>query len=183
MKGDMYRRLAYAWKRAAKAIAVTSSTTSVAMAANALSPIIPIRAFGIYAGIIVLVNYLMVIMIMPPLQIIYERNFRHRCGCCDSKKDKKQESNVEPGETDIKFVVEDKPPNTTNIDIEMQDNSLPSIIIEEDKKYLRIKETTKEAKDKKPKKEDLEHTKALKLEMKLASIKSKTDYSHLYSSG
>ena len=73
--------------------------------------------------------------------------------------------------------------NTTNIDIEMQDNSLPSIIIEEDKKYLRIKETTKEAKDKKPKKEDLEHTKALKLEMKLASIKSKTDYSHLYSSG
>ena len=50
----------------------------------------------------------------------------------------------------------------------MQDNSLPSIIIEEDKKYLKIKEPVKEAKDKKPKKEDLEDTKALKLEKKLA---------------
>ena len=83
MKDDMHRRMAYAFKRAAKAIAVTSSTTSVAFAANGASPIIPIRAFGIYASIIVLVNYLMVIMVMPSVQMIYEIYYKDKCKCCD----------------------------------------------------------------------------------------------------
>ena len=76
--------MAYSFKRAAKAIAVTSSTTSVAFAANGFSPIIPIRAFGIYASIIVLVNYAMVVCIMPSVQIVYEDNYRHRCKGCDN---------------------------------------------------------------------------------------------------
>ena len=82
MKSD-HERMAYAFKRATKAIAVTASTTSVAFAANGFSPIIPIRSFGIYAAIIVLVNYMMVVMIMPSVQMIYERKFKDKCGCCD----------------------------------------------------------------------------------------------------
>ena len=82
MKDNDHRRMAYAFRRAAGAIAVTASTTSVAFAANGFSPIIPIRAFGIYASIIVLVNYAMVVLIMPSVQIIYERKFAHKCGCC-----------------------------------------------------------------------------------------------------
>ena len=74
--------MSYAFRRAASAIAVTSSTTSVAFAANGFSPIIPIRAFGIYAAIIVVVNYGMVVMIMPSLMIVYERNFAGRFGYC-----------------------------------------------------------------------------------------------------
>ena len=72
LKDDNHRRMSYAFRRAASAIAVTSSTTSVAFAANGFSPIIPIRAFGIYAAIIVVVNYGMVVLIMPSLVIIYE---------------------------------------------------------------------------------------------------------------
>ena len=68
--------MAYSFKRAAKAIAVTSTTTAVAFAANGFSPIIPIRAFGIYASIIVLVNYAMVVLIMPSVQIVYEDNYK-----------------------------------------------------------------------------------------------------------
>jgi len=70
--------MAFAFRRAARAMAVTSSTTSVAFMANVFSPIMPIRGFGIYSGIIVPVNYLLVVMILPPAVIWYER---HIDGC------------------------------------------------------------------------------------------------------
>ena len=60
-------RMAYAFKRAFKAILVTSSTTSVAFLANGLSEIVPIRAFGIFAAIIIPVNFLLIILIMPAI--------------------------------------------------------------------------------------------------------------------
>ena len=74
--------MAYSFRRAAKAIAVTSSTTSVAFAANVLSPLAPFRAFGINAAIIILVNYALTIMLMPSFQIIYENHIRGRCARC-----------------------------------------------------------------------------------------------------
>ena len=67
--------MAYSFKRAFKAIIVTSSTTSVAFLANALSDIVPIRAFGIFAAIIIPVNFLLIILIMPAIQIIHDRYF------------------------------------------------------------------------------------------------------------
>jgi len=57
--------MAYAFRRSFRAIAVTSSTTAVAFLANATSDIRPIRAFGIFAAIIIPVNFLIVITIMP----------------------------------------------------------------------------------------------------------------------
>ena len=53
-------------------MAVTSSTTSVAFFANITSPMLPIRAFGVFAGVIVPVNYLLVVMVLPPATIIYD---------------------------------------------------------------------------------------------------------------
>jgi len=41
-KGDKKKRMSYAWKRALRAIAVTSSTTAVAFLSNTLSPMMPI---------------------------------------------------------------------------------------------------------------------------------------------
>ena len=86
--------MAYSVKRVAKAIAVTSSTTSVAFFANAGSPLIPIKAFGIYASIMVIVNYGMVILVMPSVQMIYETKIKQKekcpCACGCSKKDNKQ---------------------------------------------------------------------------------------------
>ena len=82
MEDSQHRRMAYSFKRAAKAIAVASSTTSVAFAVNALSPLVPFRAFGINAAIIILVNCVLTIMLIPPLQIIYENHIRGRCALC-----------------------------------------------------------------------------------------------------
>ena len=65
------KRMSYTFKRASKAMFVTSSTTCVAFLANYFSPIMPIKAFGIFAAIIIPVNYLMVCWIFPAL-IIFE---------------------------------------------------------------------------------------------------------------
>ena len=68
------KRLSYSFRRAARAMAITSSTTAVAFFANALTPIQQIQTFGIFAGIIVPVNYLLVIMVFPPAVVWYEEN-------------------------------------------------------------------------------------------------------------
>lgn len=67
------KRLAYSFRRSARAMAITSSTTAVAFFATSISPIMQVSAFGLFAGVIVPVNYLLVIMIFPPAVIWYER--------------------------------------------------------------------------------------------------------------
>ena len=54
-------------------MAITSSTTAVAFFVNITSGLMPIRAFGVFAGIIVLVNYLLVVTFFPPAIIVYEK--------------------------------------------------------------------------------------------------------------
>ena len=88
--------MAYTFKRAFKAILVTSSTTSVAFLANGLSEIVPIRAFGIFAAIIIPVNFVLIILIMPAIQLIHDRYFAKCftygkifgfcCKCCKKEK-------------------------------------------------------------------------------------------------
>lgn len=74
-----HRRMAYTFKRSFKAIAVTSSTTAVAFLANTFSDIRPIRSFGIYAAIIIPVNFFIVILVMPSIQILHDRYFKDSC--------------------------------------------------------------------------------------------------------
>ena len=67
MANDYHRRMAYSFRRAFSAILVTSSTTAIAFLSNALSNIRPIRAFGIFAAIIIPVNFIIVILMIPSL--------------------------------------------------------------------------------------------------------------------
>ena len=102
-------RMAYTFKRAFKAILVTSSTTSVAFLANGLSEIVPIRAFGIFAAIIIPVNFVLIILIMPAIQVIHDRYFAKCfsykkifgfcCKCCNRGTTVNPE-NVEHGESE-----------------------------------------------------------------------------------
>jgi hypothetical protein len=78
IKHNDKKRIAYAFRRAQKSIFVTSTTTCVAFSANAFSDLVPIRAFGIFAAIIVPVNYLMDIFIMPAAIIIHENYLRRQ---------------------------------------------------------------------------------------------------------
>lgn len=71
--------MSYSFKRSAVAIAVTSSTTCAAFLANAFSDIMPIRAFGIYAGIIIPMNYLLTSLLLPPMINLHDRHLKGKC--------------------------------------------------------------------------------------------------------
>ena len=74
--------MAYSWRRSFGAILVTSSTTAIAFLANAGSDIRPIRAFGIFAAIIIPVNFGIIITVIPAAQIIHDRWLLPRGFCC-----------------------------------------------------------------------------------------------------
>lgn len=100
IQGDLKKRMAYSFRRGVRAMTVTSSTTAMAFFANAFSPIMPIRAFGIFTGVLIPINFLLVVMIMPPAVIYYESRIKNdpRCciGCCRGKlpDTEKQEEDV-----------------------------------------------------------------------------------------
>lgn len=94
IQGDIKKRMAYSFRRGVRAMTVTSSTTAVAFFANAFSPIMPIRSFGIFTGVLIPINFLLVVMIMPPAVIYYEFNIMKKytkCfGCCPNTCCKKE---------------------------------------------------------------------------------------------
>ena len=53
----------------------------VAFLANYFSPMIPVKAFALFAGIAMPVNYLLVVMIFPPAVIVYEEHIKLKCVC------------------------------------------------------------------------------------------------------
>ena len=66
---------------------ITSATTAAAFYANLISPIMPIRAFGVFAGTLIPVNFLLVVLMMPPTVIYYEAYLKHKkCCCCCNRK-------------------------------------------------------------------------------------------------
>jgi len=81
------KRMSYAWRRAVRAIAITSGTTAVAFLANVLSPQMPIKSFGIYAAIIIPANFFLIVTLFPPAVIIYEKYLaKFKCCCfCERK--------------------------------------------------------------------------------------------------
>jgi hypothetical protein len=64
-------RVEWTLKRAGGAMAVTTATTAVAFFANALSPITSIRCFGIFAGIVIAVDYAMMVSWLPCLVVLF----------------------------------------------------------------------------------------------------------------
>jgi len=81
-QGKKTRRMAYAFRSSARAMAITSSTTSVAFFANIFSPLLPIKTFGIFSGVIIPVNFILVVLFMPPAVIIYEEYVQDKFCCC-----------------------------------------------------------------------------------------------------
>ena len=81
-QGKKEKRMAYAFRSSARAMAITSSTTSVAFFANIFSPLLPIRSFDIFSGVIIPVNFILVIMFMPSATIIFEEYVENRDFSC-----------------------------------------------------------------------------------------------------
>jgi hypothetical protein len=54
----------------------------VAFFANIFSPLLPIKTFGIFSGVIIPVNFILVVLFMPPAVIIYEEYIADKFCCC-----------------------------------------------------------------------------------------------------
>ena len=75
---DKKKRMAYAFRRSSRAIALSASLTGISFLANAFSPFMEIRSFGIFTGLIIPVNSILLIILFPPSVILYEEN-KFRC--------------------------------------------------------------------------------------------------------
>ena len=92
-------RLSDTYRKSAVSMLFTSLTTSVAFFSNAISPLLATRSFGIFSGLVVIVNYLSVIIFFPTVVIMYHTYFEKfqwpciRCclGCCGKKSDSSDE--------------------------------------------------------------------------------------------
>ena len=67
--------MSFTWRRSAKTAFVTTITTAAAFFANYFSALMPTSSFGIFAVILIPINYLLVIFILPAHIIIHDRYF------------------------------------------------------------------------------------------------------------
>ncbi|GMH73348.1 hypothetical protein TrST_g2399 [Triparma strigata] len=87
------KRMTIAYSRTAQAVFNTSFTTAMAFVATAISPIMPISTFGIYAALCIVINYIMVITFTPTAVLVYETRvskWKNCFSCCCSSKEEKE---------------------------------------------------------------------------------------------
>ena len=60
---------------------MTSTTTCVAMLANYFGDIMTIQSFGVFAGVIVPINFLLVVMMFPSAVTFYEKKIKSNKNC------------------------------------------------------------------------------------------------------
>ncbi|ELT97356.1 hypothetical protein CAPTEDRAFT_185181 [Capitella teleta] len=76
-------RLSDCYRKASVAMLFTSLTTAIAFICSASSPFLGISSFGVFAGILVGVNYLSVILFIPTVVVTYHLYWeKYKCCCC-----------------------------------------------------------------------------------------------------
>lgn len=71
LKNNLNGRMAVTFKRAAKSMLATSLTTSAAFTATGVSKIMPISSFGLFASILIPMNFVLVITFFPAILIVH----------------------------------------------------------------------------------------------------------------
>lgn len=75
---DLIERMLYTSRRAVKAVFITSVTTAAAFFVMSASSIIPISTFGFWSGVLILVQFALLITIYPCAIILWERYIRRK---------------------------------------------------------------------------------------------------------
>lgn len=75
---DLVTKMSWTYRRSVRAMSVTSFTTAAAFFVTAVSPIMPISTLGVWAGILILLQFVLVITIYPCAIIIWHRFWRVR---------------------------------------------------------------------------------------------------------
>uniref|UniRef100_A0A7S2QV85 SSD domain-containing protein n=1 Tax=Triparma pacifica TaxID=91992 RepID=A0A7S2QV85_9STRA len=97
------KRMTLAYSRTAQAVFNTSFTTAMAFVATAISPIMPISTFGIYAALCIVINYVMVITLTPCAVLVYEAHVQKwmGCFCCPCSEKRKTEEEIQNPPTEL----------------------------------------------------------------------------------
>lgn len=89
-EGNFRKRMAYAWRRACKTLLTTTITTTLAFLSTSITNMIPIRSFGLYAAILIPINFFFVIFMFPPMLVVYDKLLAHRLLCFTLKKNERK---------------------------------------------------------------------------------------------
>eukprot|EP00286_Rhodomonas_abbreviata_P000455 CAMPEP_0181291522 /NCGR_PEP_ID=MMETSP1101-20121128/2012_1 /TAXON_ID=46948 /ORGANISM="Rhodomonas abbreviata, Strain Caron Lab Isolate" /LENGTH=1010 /DNA_ID=CAMNT_0023395919 /DNA_START=391 /DNA_END=3423 /DNA_ORIENTATION=- len=88
---DLQTRMTWVWRKSGKAMAITSATTCMAFLCTCFSPIAGTRSFGIFAALVILWDYVLVMSLFCTAVVIYHNHFERepmctipilKCGCC-----------------------------------------------------------------------------------------------------
>ena len=82
-KNMQFEAMYIAYERMMLAVFNTSFTTCVAFFACSISPLMPISAFGQYAAMLILANYLFTLWITPSVLICYENYYSWKKNACN----------------------------------------------------------------------------------------------------
>ncbi|WAR20450.1 DISP1-like protein [Mya arenaria] len=82
-------RLTTAYKQSIKSMFFTSLTTAVAFLTSSFSPLLATQSFGLFAGVLVIVNYVSVVVYFPTVLIMHHYYFKDKSWPCFSKKFKR----------------------------------------------------------------------------------------------
>ena len=78
-------------RQASKAVFITSFTTFVAFMTTAITDIIPMSSFGIFAGLLVIMLFVINALLLPPFLVLYARYLENKpwksLNCCGSSED------------------------------------------------------------------------------------------------
>lgn len=77
-EADALTRMTWTYRRAVRAMTVTSITTAAAFFVTATSPIMPISTLGVWAGLLVLVQFALVITAYPSAVVLWHRFWSQR---------------------------------------------------------------------------------------------------------
>ena len=95
---SLAHRLSDAYKRSSISMFITSLTTVIAFFASSFSPLLPAKTFGVFAGLLVIVNYISVIIFFPTVVIMYHiyfAQFKWPClSCCPVRKRQSEDQNT-----------------------------------------------------------------------------------------
>lgn len=83
MLESLETRMSWVYRRSGKAMAITSATTCSAFLCTMVSPITGTRSFGLFAALVILFDYILVMTLYCTAVIIYHDRFETKEGCCN----------------------------------------------------------------------------------------------------
>ena len=82
--GDLETRMSWVYRRTGTAMAITSATTCAAFLCTLITPLTSIQSFGVFAAVVIFIDYVLVMTLFCTAVIIYHNRYEDSAcfGCC-----------------------------------------------------------------------------------------------------